>query len=220
MAHEQERRAGVKTRSVPMAFRLHSASPEFRAACRAQFAAMNKASWAGPKCGARRKRDGEPCEQRALPNGRCRFHGGRVPKGKDWHRLQPPAPGSKREAAVARKVKLVEARRAKAAKARAEKVAAMTPAERELFERRSAAMRNRLPGPKSGRERQKQARKNAAWLQELIAAAENRPAPAAERPPLKKRRGRPPKAAKAAPRPPQAPAGSIDWRTYREGVFA
>lgn len=39
------------------------------------------------KCGARRKRDGQPCEARALRNGRCRFHGGlstgpRTPEGR------------------------------------------------------------------------------------------------------------------------------------------
>jgi hypothetical protein len=31
-------------------------------------------------CGAR-TRDGTPCRQRAMPNGRCRMHGGRTPKG-------------------------------------------------------------------------------------------------------------------------------------------
>jgi hypothetical protein len=28
------------------------------------------------RCGARRKRDGEPCTAKPLRNGRCRFHGG------------------------------------------------------------------------------------------------------------------------------------------------
>jgi hypothetical protein len=28
------------------------------------------------RCGARRKRDGQPCEVMALENGRCKFHGG------------------------------------------------------------------------------------------------------------------------------------------------
>jgi len=27
-------------------------------------------------CGARRKRDGQPCEAQAMPNGRCKWHGG------------------------------------------------------------------------------------------------------------------------------------------------
>ena len=32
-----------------------------------------------PRCGARRKRDGEPCQSPAMPNGRCRMHGGASP---------------------------------------------------------------------------------------------------------------------------------------------
>lgn len=28
------------------------------------------------KCGARRKYDGQPCEAKALDNGRCKYHGG------------------------------------------------------------------------------------------------------------------------------------------------
>jgi hypothetical protein len=105
-------------------------------------------------------------------------------------------------------LKLVEARRAKATKARAEKVATMTPAERELFERRSAAMRGRLPGPKSGRERQRQQRKNAEWLQELLAGSP-RPAKA------KRQAARVRKTALAASGP-----VSGDPRTFRDGVFA
>lgn len=30
------------------------------------------------RCGARNKKDGKPCQARALPNGRCRWHGGIV----------------------------------------------------------------------------------------------------------------------------------------------
>lgn len=29
-----------------------------------------------PRCGARRKYDGKPCQAKALPNGRCKYHGG------------------------------------------------------------------------------------------------------------------------------------------------
>lgn len=41
---------------------------------------------AAPRCGARRKHDGEPCRQAAMANGRCRMHGGmstgpRTPEG-------------------------------------------------------------------------------------------------------------------------------------------
>lgn len=37
-----------------------------------------------PKCGARSKRTGKPCQQPAMANGRCRLHGGKstgAPKG-------------------------------------------------------------------------------------------------------------------------------------------
>lgn len=32
-------------------------------------------------CGARTKKDGTPCKQPAMPNGRCRIHGGKTPTG-------------------------------------------------------------------------------------------------------------------------------------------
>lgn len=41
-----------------------------------------------PRCGARRKYDGQPCQCPAMPNGRCRLHGGkstgpRTPDGRE-----------------------------------------------------------------------------------------------------------------------------------------
>lgn len=41
-------------------------------------ALRERAAHAGPKprCGARRKRDGLPCQAQALPRGRCKLHGG------------------------------------------------------------------------------------------------------------------------------------------------
>src|SRR5687767_11503468 len=35
------------------------------------------AAHAAPRCGATRKYDGCPCQSPAMPNGRCRFHGGK-----------------------------------------------------------------------------------------------------------------------------------------------
>jgi hypothetical protein len=32
-----------------------------------------------PRCGARTKRSGKPCQSPAMPNGRCRMHGGLSP---------------------------------------------------------------------------------------------------------------------------------------------
>jgi hypothetical protein len=43
---------------------------------RAGLEALLKAN-AAPRCGARSKRTGKPCRGAAMPNGRCKFHGGK-----------------------------------------------------------------------------------------------------------------------------------------------
>src|SRR2546428_14038457 len=45
---------------------------------------------AAPRCGARSKRTGKPCRAAAMPNGRCKLHGGkstgpRTPEGLESH---------------------------------------------------------------------------------------------------------------------------------------
>jgi hypothetical protein len=52
---------------------------------RARLEALVRAN-AAPRCGARSKRTGKPCQGAAMPNGRCRLHGGkstgpRTPEG-------------------------------------------------------------------------------------------------------------------------------------------
>jgi hypothetical protein len=52
---------------------------------RARLEALVKAN-AAPRCGARSKRTGKPCQAAAMPNGRCKVHGGkstgpRTPEG-------------------------------------------------------------------------------------------------------------------------------------------
>ena len=52
---------------------------------RARLEALLKAN-AAPQCGARSKRTGKPCQGAAMPNGRCKLHGGkstgpRTPEG-------------------------------------------------------------------------------------------------------------------------------------------
>src|SRR6266568_1137873 len=52
---------------------------------RARSEALLKAN-AAPRCGARSKRTGKPCQGAAMPNGRCKLHGGkstgpRTPEG-------------------------------------------------------------------------------------------------------------------------------------------
>src|SRR5258708_38855266 len=51
----------------------------------ARLEALLKAN-AAPRCGARSKRTGKPCQGAAMPNGRCKLHGGkstgpRTPEG-------------------------------------------------------------------------------------------------------------------------------------------
>src|SRR5919204_944947 len=52
---------------------------------RARLEALVRAN-AAPRCGARSKRTGKPCRAAAMPNGRCKVHGGkstgpRTPEG-------------------------------------------------------------------------------------------------------------------------------------------
>src|SRR5262245_23006363 len=44
---------------------------------RARLEALVRAN-AAPRCGARSKRTGLPCRAAAMPNGRCRVHGGKI----------------------------------------------------------------------------------------------------------------------------------------------
>lgn len=95
-------------------------------------AKANLAAFAdAPRCGAKRKRDGLPCEKPGLANGRCRIHGGLTPKGKNWHTVQwPKNGGAAADRKAARKLADLK-RRAERLEAR---LAAMAPAERERYD--------------------------------------------------------------------------------------
>jgi hypothetical protein len=59
--------------------------PIDRMRARLRLEALLKAN-AAPRCGARSKRTGKPCQGAAMPNGRCKLHGGkstgpRTPEG-------------------------------------------------------------------------------------------------------------------------------------------
>ncbi len=147
----------------------HSRSPAWRKRCSELMKKINAERVAsGARCGARRRSDGEPCQQIVLfPNGRCRLHGGKTPKGKDWHKVQYPGPGTPIEAAM-RKERVVAKRQKKRALARAEKLAAMTPEQRARYDHQFAK-RVMTPGPAAPRIRTRKAREQAKWVQELIA---------------------------------------------------
>lgn len=120
-----------------------------------------------PRCGARRKQDGEPCQGLALENGRCRLHGGLTPKGDEWHRVQAPKPGAplhkadKKMREIARRRRRLQAR-----------IAAMTPEERARYQARSRAARPRAP---SVRAQERQDRDAAELLARPRAPAPARP---------------------------------------------
>lgn len=84
---------------------------------------------AKPRCGAKARSTGEPCHAYALANGRCRCHGGLVPKGPGkWHKVQ--ANGSPGLGKWARKADAL----AKREKHRKDRVAAMTPEQRARYD--------------------------------------------------------------------------------------
>lgn len=169
----------------PVALRLWNQSGEFKAMCREHMQKINAERWMGQRCGAKLRGSGgrETCANYALANGRCRLHGGLTPKGEGWHRPTPPS--SSRPGALERKIRNIETRRRKAAKALEEKLAAMTPAERESY---LARMSRRVvdPGPAANRRRKREAKKNAEWLRALLSRPDA-PAKAAEPARRKKR---------------------------------
>ena len=71
---------------------------------RARLEALLKAN-AAPRCGARSKRTGKPCQGAAMPNGRCKLHGGkstgpRTPEGLARSRREAKAERSRVRAAI------------------------------------------------------------------------------------------------------------------------
>lgn len=122
-----------------------------------------------PTCAAVRRTTGEPCRNLPLENGRCRFHGGAVPRGENWHKVQlTNAAGS--VAKLDKKLAEVRLRERR----RAARVAAMTPEERERHDRWHAA---RKPGSKDARAAAKQARRNSAELMDSMRQVPRAPTP-------------------------------------------
>lgn len=85
-----------------------------------------------PKCGAARRYDGQPCQQVAMKNGRCYFHGGATPRGKEWHLTRWPSRSSPH---AAKKLHAKVCQRERAARARQRLIEAMTPAQRARHDR-------------------------------------------------------------------------------------
>ena len=138
-------------------------SARWREIARRHCLQMNAERASKPKCGARARTTGEQCRQVAMANGRCRFHGGATPKGRDWHR--PQWPNGKRPDAIAKamaKAKDLE----RAAKQRERKVAAMSPAVRREHD---AWKRSHKPGTPGERARARIDRQHAVEVRERLA---------------------------------------------------
>ncbi|TCM54944.1 hypothetical protein C8J36_104136 [Rhizobium sp. PP-F2F-G48] len=124
-----------------------------------------------PRCGAKRKHDGEPCQQIAMGNGRCHYHGGRTGSGKDWHKTKwPNSKETDAEGKLARKLH----DQAKAAKARAKRLATMTPEQRTTHE---AWQQSHRPGPAAARVVKRREREQSAYIAAVF-AKERLPDPA------------------------------------------
>jgi hypothetical protein len=142
------------------------ASAAFRAMARSVLVDFNNRRSSMPKCGAARKSDGQPCQRLAMANGKCHYHGGRVPRGAQWHKHQwPTNDGPAAEKRLADKQKQTE----RQAQARAKRLAVMTPEERERYDQWQRAHR---PGSAAKRSAARMERESARNVQELMAVPE------------------------------------------------
>lgn len=123
-----------------------------------------------PKCGATSKSTGEPCRQFPMENGRCYYHGGRTPKGKDWHKPRWPkktAPDAEQK--VVARLRNLE----RAEKQRQKRLAAMTADERAAYDKWK---RDHPTGTPAQREAKRLARKqNADARARLLQPGPERP---------------------------------------------
>ncbi|QDC01715.1 hypothetical protein [Mesorhizobium sp. 8] len=144
-------------------------SAQWRAISSAAISAWNANRWRLPKCGAARKYDGRPCEQPALENGRCRYHGGRTGKGANWgkHRL-PPKDAAQWEARLARKFAQID----RDTRRRAQRLAKLTPDQRRRYD---AWVESHQPGPASERARRRANRKIAAEIRASLEKPDQKP---------------------------------------------
>ncbi|TCQ81206.1 hypothetical protein EDF68_102496 [Ochrobactrum sp. BH3] len=138
-------------------------SAEWREIARQHCFKMNAERRLKQKCGATNKKDGEPCKNLAMENGRCKWHGGKSPKGKDWHKTQFPD-GKSRNAVARAERKLADKRRIE--KARNKRLASMTPEQRQEYEKWKNA---HTPGSSTERERRRHERVSNEDLRKRLA---------------------------------------------------
>ena len=135
------------------------APPAFIEAARRCTRERNALQHLRPKCGAIAKSTGKPCGHPAMENGRCQYHGGKTPKGKDWHRVMIPANPDRATA----KIQELERR----AEVRAKRLVSMSPEDLAAYRE---WQNTHAPGPPEGREARRQIRKQNADMRERWAA--------------------------------------------------
>lgn len=159
-----------RRRDMHMA-RKKSAPPAFIAAGRAALRHIHANRHLVPKCRAKAKTTGEQCRQFPMENGLCYYHGGRTPKGKDWHRPQWPKKSSPdAERKMVAHLRDLERRE----KQRLKRLARMTAEERASYDKWH---RDRPLGTPGHRAAQRLARQqNAEMRARLAKAPAERPA--------------------------------------------
>lgn len=162
-----------------------------------------------PKCAAMSKTTGDRCRQLALENGKCHYHGGRTPKGDQWHKVQLPPRGASIDKLD---VKLRDAARRE--RRRAARLAKMTDEQRAAYD---AWRRAHRPGSRSERD---MARRDREAARSFAKPVERLPSPeeaalAAEIERLKARRD---EIARFLEQPPTDATDEIAWPTG--GIFS
>ena len=160
-----------RTRRAKAPLSKWQSSSAFRAMASAAMTDWNEKRRQLPKCGARRKHDGEPCQQVAMANGRCVYHGGKTPKGDQWHRYQWPERDGPR---VMKKLQQKLAQIERQEKARAARNAAMSDEARAAHEEWKKA---RPPGSAAARTLKRRDKQTATEIRELLARPEPTPSP-------------------------------------------
>lgn len=148
-------------------------SERFREIGRRQCEKLNRERRAKPKCGAARKSDGEPCQRPAMANGRCVLHGGKTPKGDQWHVTQWPKKTQARATEkMNRKLRNIE----RDAKELQQRLASMSADEHAEYEKWKRA---RKPGPAAARALKRQEAKSAAEFRKFASPGKENISPEA-----------------------------------------
>ena len=119
------------------------------------------------KCGAKAKSTGEPCKRLAMANGRCCLHGGRTPKGDNWHKTRWPNKNSPIEKLHQKEEDLDRARAQ-----RKQMLRDMNPERRAAYEKWH---KERPAGSAARRREVRLRREQAAAMRKTLAAPPPRP---------------------------------------------